>query len=95
MGCSTIKTVTPYNGRVDISHHGYDSRCKKIPRVYSGVAYNFCKLNSEPNTSGYDGLGGFGAPIIFFDTICSAVADTLILPYTVFTQANYGNITVN
>ena len=93
--CSTFKTIAPSNGRVNISHHGYDSKCNKIPRVYSGVAYNFCKLNSEPNISGYDGLAGFGVPIIFLDTVCSAVADTIALPYTVFTQVNNGNIKVN
>jgi uncharacterized protein YceK len=93
--CSTFKTMAPTNGQINISHDGYDSKCNKIPRVYSGVAYNFCRLNSEPNTSGYDGLAGFGVPIIFLDTVCSAVADTVALPYTIYTQVNNGNIKVN
>jgi hypothetical protein len=93
--CSTLKTVAPINGRINISHYGYGSKCNKIPRVYSGVAYNFCRLNSKPNTSSYDGLAAFAFPTIFLDTVCSAVADTVALPYTIYTQVNNGNIKVN
>ena len=93
--CSTFKTVAPDRGRVDISSQGYDSNCNKIPRIYSGVSYNVCLLNSEPNSNAIGGIGLLGVPLIFIDTMCSAIADTVILPYTIYTQVNDGSIKVN
>lgn len=93
--CSTFKTVAPDRGRVDITSQGYDSNCNKIPRIYSGVSYNVCLLNSEPNSNSIGGFGLMGVPLIFIDTVCSAVADTVILPYTIYTQVSDGSIKVN
>jgi uncharacterized protein YceK len=93
--CSTLKTVAPDRGRVDISSQGFDSNCNKIPRIYSGVSYNLCLLNSESNSNAIGGVGLMGVPLIFIDTVCSAVADTVFLPYTIYTQVNDGSINVN
>jgi len=95
--CSTFKTVSPDRGRVDITSQGYDSNCKEIPRVYSGVFYNLCLLNSTKNSKSKSGfhIELPGVPSIILDTVCSAVSDTVVLPYTIYTQVNDGNIKVD
>jgi uncharacterized protein YceK len=93
--CSTLKTVVSDRDRVDITSQGYDSNCNRIPRIYSGVSYNVCLLHSEPNSNYIGGIGLLGVPVIFIDTMCSAIADTVILPYSIYTQVNDGNIKVN
>jgi hypothetical protein len=73
---------------------GQKSYCTYIPRIYSGVAYNICKLRSE--ASEYSNFGGSinGVPVVVIDTACSAVADTLVLAYTLPRQINEGSIDV-
>lgn len=92
-GCSTVKTVQTDEYGIKVSWQGYKSKCKSIPRVYSGVAYNFCLLYGEANSSpnSYDIQG---AEILLWDSAFSLVADTLILPYTISTQIESGNIPV-
>jgi uncharacterized protein YceK len=36
-----------------------------------------------------------GVPVFFIDTILSAVADTVVIPYTAVQQYQKGNIDVN
>ncbi|MAQ02380.1 MAG: YceK/YidQ family lipoprotein [Alteromonadaceae bacterium] len=94
-GCATIKTLDPAYNHVNIQHRGKQSYCKEIPRVYSGVAYNACKLNGEPSRTPNMGSTLSGVPVFFIDTILSAVADTVVIPYTAVQQYQKGNIDVN
>ncbi len=92
-GCATVNTIAPENNTVKISINGYDSHCRSIPRVYSGVAYNLCALAGQPNVSAANvesNLQGF-----LVDTALSAAADTIMVPYTVMQQIEKGNIQVN
>lgn len=89
--CSTVKTVAPSEGGLYLRTWGHKSNCKEIPRVYSGVAYDFCLLNSKTKykNSGFDGLIGL---YIFGDLVWSMMADSVVLPYTIYTQVSDGNI---
>ena len=93
-GCSTYKTIDPKDDKVAIKPHNTETYCKSIPRVYSGVAYNFCLLYGEPanHTPTYSSLNG--VPFGVIDAAFSSVADTLVLPYTVSKQLTKGNIKV-
>lgn len=90
-GCGTFHTFAPDNGRVQINYMGHKSYCTSIPRIYSGVMYDFCEIYGEPNNEGTD----TPKHLFAFDFMCSAVLDTVILPYTIFRQINDGNIRVN
>jgi len=92
--CSTIKTVNPIYNQVKISHLGHKSYCKSIPRVYSGFSYNLCLLYGEPNGNGRVSTTN-GVPTFLIGFAFSLAADTVVLPYTIYTQVNKGNIKVN
>lgn len=90
-GCGTTATLT--NSDTQISQQLVKSKtgCESIPRVYSGVSYDMCKLNSNPDSTFYN-------PFLFFyllDMPVSAVADTLVVPATIYTQSQKGNIEIS
>lgn len=65
-----------------------------LPRVYGGVVYNICVLSGDGHERGGPlyrfGLMMYPAPVI--DMGLSAVADTLVLPYTLYRQNRDGDI---
>lgn len=87
-GCGTIKTLNDEKGAVD-DLASWHSECKTIPRTYSGTAYQFCNLNAPERYGSHEGAKDVG-----FDLVLSAVADTVVLPYTVYMQAQHGAIPV-
>lgn len=90
--CATIKTVDPDRDSITVEYNGASSYCKSIPRVYSGVSYNVCRMFGEPN---HMSAGpSRGVPVIVYDTALSAVADTVVLPYTIFLQVDKGSMKV-
>ncbi|MDX1442425.1 MAG: YceK/YidQ family lipoprotein [Gammaproteobacteria bacterium] len=98
--CGTTQTVAvgPHES-ISITASGENTRCDWIPRVYSGVAWNFCYLNSPYGATA--GVGGdamdntiIGVPFFLFDFAMSAAFDTIALPWTIYTQSHYGNIEV-
>ena len=93
--CSTIKTIAPDNQEIKISNNGKKSYCKTMPRVYSGTSYYFCYLiYGEPYLVGDLSRKTNEVPLYFFDAIFSVAADTIVLPYTIYSQVNEGNIKV-
>lgn len=93
--CATVKTLPPSTSHVDIEHHGKRSYCQSIPRVYSGFSYNLCKLHGEPSRLPNLGDSFNNVPFFVIDGTFSFVADTIALPYTLYTQNKLGNIDVN
>lgn len=93
--CATVKTLSPENNHVVIEHHGNKSYCEEIPRIYSGLSYNFCLFYGEPDRAGTLGNRFNGVPWFVFDSVFSVAADTVVIPYTVVTQVQKGNIEVN
>ena len=92
-GCGTIKSLNTEGNEIKIRHSQVNTSCNNIPRVYSGVSYDLCLLNStrksSPKFPVIDNLW-----VISVDVIFSTVADTVVLPYTVYQQIDNGNIQV-
>nr|WP_277608638.1 YceK/YidQ family lipoprotein [Microbulbifer elongatus] len=59
-----------------------------MPRVYSGVAYNMCKLNSNGTSIYFAPLLG----VYLVDSVFSAATDTVVLPYTIYAQNEQGSV---
>lgn len=91
-GCGTVQTLEPDQGKVKISYNDKRSYCQSIPRIYSGVAHNFCQLYGEPDNTSYRTAAEF--PFWATDTVLCAVTDTLALPYTVTRQIKDGSLKV-
>lgn len=99
-GCGTINTVLRPDAVASKSLKDSHSHCDSVPRIYSGVMYGFCYLNSEPKpeksaedpTFGQRGSNIF--PVIAIEALASGLADTLVLPYTVYRQSKDGSIEI-
>ncbi|WP_312935160.1 YceK/YidQ family lipoprotein [Pseudomonas sp.] len=87
-GCGTIETVSDESKAVDkLAHWGSD--CHSIPRAYSGLMYQFCTLNGPARSGSH-----WSAETVFVDMGLSAVADTVILPYTGYQQLRKGSVPI-
>ena len=89
-GCATATTLSSSDDELERRLKKHDTYCESLPRTYSGVAYNFFKLNSKPNDTEVDLLVGF----YLFDGALSLVTDTLVLPYTIYQQSEKGGIEI-
>lgn len=77
-GCSTVATISGgFNPEKFHCDPDYS-----IPRIYSGTANDIRFLRGNYTDKGF----------IFWDLPFSLVADTAVLPYTIFTQTKYGNL---
>lgn len=94
-GCGSMHTIrsgSSANPR-DIGLNG--TYCESIPRVYSGVAYDFCWLHGDPYVARSVGGVGYGGSVAgwpLIDMALSGVTDTLALPYTIYRQSGDGSI---
>lgn len=94
-GCGTVQTVVSSDKQTADSLKREKSYCGAVPRIYSGVTYDFCLMNAEVR-EGVDTFqhnnANFG---ILIDAAASGVLDTLLLPYTVYKQHADGSIVIN
>ncbi|MBU3017437.1 MULTISPECIES: YceK/YidQ family lipoprotein [Paraglaciecola] len=93
--CATVKTLAPKGNHVDIAYYDKKSYCNSIPRVYSGLSHNVCLMYGEPSQTLNMGDSFNGVPYLLIDSAFSAATDTLLLPYTIYSQATKGSIKVN
>ncbi|MFS2160072.1 YceK/YidQ family lipoprotein [Pseudomonas sp. Pseusp122] len=95
--CGNIVTV--YMGDIKTSNYLLDqgSSCGAVPRVYSGVIFDFCMLYGEPasNSRSTVSSGSSAFPILFIDAAASGVLDTVVLPYTLYRQSTDGSIEIS
>lgn len=90
-GCGTINTTFRPDSVASEKLTDWKSNCSSIPRVYSGVMLDFCELNAEPKQS--SAYQKTNAPEwVLLDMGLSGIADTLLLPYTIYQQNQYGYI---
>ena len=87
-GCGTAITVLQDDAEAAQDLRRQKTYCQSIPRVYSGLAYDFCVLNAPPDPT------GVLVPLILLDLALSGALDTAALPYTIYRQSVDGNILV-
>jgi uncharacterized protein YceK len=89
-GCGTLNTLPPDGTAAGHKLAKWRSHCDAVPRIYSGVMLDFCRLNAAPPTDSTGDLAG--ARWMIIDITLSGIADTLVLPYTIYLQSQYGSI---
>jgi uncharacterized protein YceK len=87
-GCGTFNTLTRNDNAIARSLIKQNTHCSEITRVYSGVAYDFCILNSHQAGIVFEPLAVF----YVVDALVCTVTDTLALPYTIYQQHQQGNV---
>ena len=94
-GCGSLSTLGKPDGVIasDLSRH--HSNCKSMSRMYSGVSYDICRMNSRYQSMSHDVFGTFILAFFIVDLAPSAVVDTLALPYTGYQQNRYGEIVMD
>ncbi|MGW8461301.1 YceK/YidQ family lipoprotein [Pseudomonas sp. CLCA07] len=94
-GCGTIQTVVRGDEVAAESLKEQKSYCGAVPRIYSGVSYDFCSLNA-PLKKGLDAQDYTDAPaVVLIDVVMSGALDTLLLPYTIYRQQADGSIVID
>jgi uncharacterized protein YceK len=92
-GCGTVNTVVRGDTVASRNLKEIRSYCDSIPRVYSGVSYDFCTLYGPP-PSGYGWNSGNLVETLIYDLVLSGLLDTVALPYTIYRQSVDGNIDI-
>ncbi|UTF58675.1 YceK/YidQ family lipoprotein [Gilvimarinus sp. DA14] len=87
-GCGSVTTVGSSDSRVTANLERKNTYCKTIPRMYSGVAFDFCSLHAPSKGANLNWFAGY----YLVDGIASAVLDTLLLPYTGYLQVKEGSV---
>ncbi|MEJ5060320.1 MULTISPECIES: YceK/YidQ family lipoprotein [unclassified Pseudomonas] len=87
-GCGTAVTVLQDDAGAAQSLRRQKTYCQSIPRVYSGLAYDFCVLNAPPDPT------GILVSLVLLDLALSGALDTAVLPYTIYRQGVDGNIQI-
>lgn len=94
-GCGTVQTVMQSDEAAAKSLREEKTYCGAVPRIYSGVTFDFCMMHAELR----DGVDAFEYNNANFgmlvDAAASGVLDTLLLPYTIYKQHADGSIIVN
>jgi len=85
-GCGTAATVLQDDAAAAQGLRRQKTYCQSIPRIYSGLAYDFCVLHAPPDPT------GILVPLVLLDLTLSGALDTVVLPYTVYRQGVDGNI---
>jgi uncharacterized protein YceK len=91
-GCGTVQTVMRDDQVAVDDLRSNKSYCGAVPRIYSGVMYDFCSLHAP---IGQRNKYNAALPGWAIDAVASGVLDTLLLPYTVYKQQTEGSIVIN
>jgi uncharacterized protein YceK len=94
-GCGTIKTTALDKPRIEIGTKSKKSLCSSIPHIYSGIFYNICWLHRETNPNHASRRISGDIPLVAVDTVLSGLLDTILLPYSIYKQAEVGSIKVD
>ncbi|WP_285415376.1 YceK/YidQ family lipoprotein [Pseudomonas sp. efr-133-TYG-5] len=94
-GCGTVQTVVLSDKSAVHQLKSQKSYCGAVPRIYSGVTYDFCLLHAErpDDVDAFNYKNASPGPLI--DAAFSGVLDTLLLPYTIYKQQADGSIEIN
>lgn len=87
-GCGTATTVLQDDIAATQILRRQKTYCQSIPRIYSGLAHDFCLLHAPPDPT------GILVPVVLLDLTLSGVLDTVALPYTIYRQGVDGSIRI-
>lgn len=87
-GCASVASWTASDASLAQFLQNRRSHCETLPRVYSGVVFDYCWLDSEPQRI----YGSAPMVLLLADGLLSGIADTLALPVTLVQQHRYGDI---
>jgi uncharacterized protein YceK len=87
-GCGTAVTVLQGDEEATRGLRKQKTYCQSIPRIYSGLAHNFCRLHAPSDPS------GILVQVVLLDLTLSGALDTVALPYTIYRQATDGSIRI-
>lgn len=91
-GCGTVDTVFRDDSLARQQLKDQKSYCNTVPRVYSGVAYDFCRLHSPRPAKDENSQENALAQGMVIDMVLSGALDTLLLPYTLIQQQADGSL---
>lgn len=89
-GCGSIITLSNSDAEVSSQLRKVDSYCGTVPRIYSGVVFDYCSMLSD-QTARWSLVWFVPVGYYAIDMLGSAVVDTVALPYTVHTQMQSGS----
>ncbi|MCK1794176.1 YceK/YidQ family lipoprotein [Pseudomonas violetae] len=93
-GCGTVQTVIRGDEAASKILKEQQSYCGAVPRIYSGVTFDFCYLNAPLERGRESDVHTTAPAIVLVDVVLSGVMDTLVLPYTIYRQKVDGSIIV-
>ena len=91
-GCGTVTTLSHSDEEISDKLKKQKTYCESLPRPYSGLSYGFCKLHSKNDTTDFNTDAVL--TIFAIDMASSSIADTIILPYSIYAQKKYGSIPI-
>ena len=92
--CGTISSTLTSDSYTRGELRAHKTYCEKLPRVYAGLAYDFCLFHAEP-VSYHPAVYAYSLnfiPYIVVEAALSGVLDTIVLPYTVIQQIDRGSL---
>jgi len=89
-GCGSYRTLSQSDEEIKYGLNSYRTNCSSLPRVYSGVSYDLCKINTKTTEPSKQ----FKGVLYFSDVAFSAIFDTIFLPYSIYKQNKEGNIEI-
>jgi len=93
-GCGTIETVFRSDAAASQTLKKENSYCGAVPRIYSGVSYDLCRVFAPYQENRPDKTGESATRGMLIDIAASGVLDTLLLPYTIYQQQTDGSLIV-
>ena len=81
--CASLRTTFNIGSSGDIDEN--------VPRVYSGTIYTGGLILGTYYGELRDYVPFFFYPVLIVDLPLSLAMDTILLPYTIYTQVRYGN----
>ncbi|MCP1446002.1 uncharacterized protein YceK [Pseudomonas sp. GGS8] len=93
-GCGTFQTVVRSDEAAAKSLKEQKTYCGAVPRIYSGVTYDFCRLHATPGPGIDEYKYNNGTPFVLIDVVISGALDTMLLPYTIYRQQADGSIVI-
>ena len=93
-GCGSVNTLVRDDASAAHDLRLKATACTRLPRVYSGVSYTFCRLNVKTGSPVAPAQADGILEVLALDFALSGVIDTLALPYTSYRQYRDDNLSL-